>query len=142
LALAAGATAFVVSDDRLSKTIRGLTDGRGVDHAFECVGRSTTIRAAWRCTRRGGQVTVVGMGSNDDMVQLSALDIFSSARILRSSVYGSSDPDHDVPRLAQSVLDGEFDMAKLITDTLTLDEAPEAFERMARGEGARTVVLM
>jgi S-(hydroxymethyl)glutathione dehydrogenase/alcohol dehydrogenase len=142
LAFALGATDFVVSDDRLSKAIRGLTGGRGVDHAFECVGRSSTIRAAWRCTRRGGQVTVVGMGSNDDMVQLSALDIFSSARVLRSSVYGSSDPDRDVPRLAQSVLSGEFDMQKLITDTITLDEAPEAFARMARGEGARSVVVM
>jgi S-(hydroxymethyl)glutathione dehydrogenase/alcohol dehydrogenase len=142
LALAVGATDFVVSDDGLSRTIRGLTEGRGVDHAFECVGRSSTIRAAWRCTRRGGQVTVVGMGSNDDMVQLSDLDIFSSARVLRSSVYGSSDPDRDVPQLARSVLAGEFDMQKLITDTITLDETPEAFARMARGEGARSVVVM
>jgi S-(hydroxymethyl)glutathione dehydrogenase/alcohol dehydrogenase len=142
LALAVGATDFVVSDDGLSKAIRGLTEGRGVDHAFECVGRSSTIRAAWRCTRRGGQVTVVGMGANDDMVQLSALDIFSSARILRSSVYGSSDPDRDVPQLARSVLSGEFDMEKLITDTISLDEAPEALARMARGEGARSVVVM
>ncbi len=142
LALAVGATGFVVSDDALSQTIRGLTEGRGVDHAFECVGRSATIRAAWRCTRRGGQVTVVGMGSNDDMVQLSALDIFFSSKVLQSSVYGSSDPDRDVPQLAQSVLDGHFDMRKLITDTITLEDAPEAFARMARGEGARSVVLM
>ncbi len=141
LALSAGATDFVLSDDALSKTIRGLTGGLGVDHAFECVGRSATIRAAWRCTRRGGQVTVVGMGSNEDMVQLSALDIFSSAKVLRSSVYGSSDPDIDVPELAQAVLAGRFDMGKLISDTITLDQAPEAFDRMARGHGARSVVI-
>jgi len=85
---------------------------------------------------------VVGMGSNEDMVQLSALDIFFSSKTLRSSVYGSSDPDRDVPQLAQSVLEGQFDIRKLITDTITLDDAPEAFSRMARGEGARSVVLM
>lgn len=141
LAIAAGATDFVVADDSLSKVVRGLTGGRGADHSFECVGRSATIRAAWRATRRGGQVIVVGMGSNEDMVQLSALDIFSSARVLRSSVYGSSDPDRDLPELAGMVLRGELPVHKLITDSITLDEAPEAFARMARGEGARSVVV-
>ncbi|MFJ8832026.1 hypothetical protein [Micromonospora aurantiaca] len=59
-----------------------------VDHALKCVGCGVTIRAAWRAARRGGQVTVVGMGARDDVVNLSALDIFRSGRTLRSSVYG------------------------------------------------------
>lgn len=142
LAMAAGATHFLVSGDELSSQIRGLTGRRGVDHAFECVGRSATIRAAWRATRRGGQVTVVGMGAKDDLVSLAALDIFHSARILRSSVYGNSDPDRDVPDLARQVLAGELDPGALITDRITLDESPEAFARMSRGEGARSVVLL
>lgn len=141
LALAAGATDFLLSDDALSTSIRGRTEGRGVDHAFECVGRAATIRTAWRSTRRGGQVIVVGMGAKDDVLNLSALDIFHSARMLRSSVYGSSDPDREVPELARAALDGSLDLRPLITDRIRLDEAPQAFERMARGEGARSVVL-
>ncbi|WBB51094.1 alcohol dehydrogenase catalytic domain-containing protein [Verrucosispora sp. WMMA2044] len=141
LAHAAGATDFLLADDTLSRAVRTLTDGRGVDHAVECVGRAATIRAAWRATRRGGQVIVVGMGGKDDMVALSALEIFHSARTLRSSVYGSSDPDRDVPELARAVLDGTLDLDFLVTDRITLDAAPEALARMARGEGARTVVL-
>ncbi|WBB68031.1 zinc-binding dehydrogenase [Micromonospora sp. WMMD812] len=141
LALAAGATEFLPADDSLSRAVRERTGGRGVDHAFECVGRSATIRTAWRAARRGGQVTVVGMGARDDVVPLSALEIFHSARTLRSSVYGSSDPDRDLPELARAVLDGTLDLTPLITDRTTLDGAPEAFARMARGEGARTVVL-
>ena len=142
LAEAAGATDFVVSSDALSKEIRGRTSGRGADHAFECVGRAVTIRAAWRATRRGGQVTVVGMGSNDDQVSLSALDIFSSARILRSSVYGSADFDVEVPRLADDVLSGRLSLDHLITDRITLADIPDAFDRMSRGEGARSVVTI
>jgi S-(hydroxymethyl)glutathione dehydrogenase/alcohol dehydrogenase len=141
LAEAAGATDFVVSSDALSKDIRARTERRGADHAFECVGRAATIRAAWRATRRGGQVTVVGMGRADDMVELSALDIFSSARTLKASVYGSSDPDVEVPALAQDVLSGALKLDHLITDRIGLAEVPAAFERMARGEGARSVVL-
>ncbi|SCL13767.1 S-(hydroxymethyl)glutathione dehydrogenase / alcohol dehydrogenase [Micromonospora nigra] len=142
LAVAAGATDFLVADETLSRAVRGLTDGRGVDHALECVGRSATIRAAWRATRRGGRVTVVGMGAKDDVLGLSALEIFHSARTLRSSVYGSSDADRDVPDLARAVLDGTLDLVPLITDRVTLDEAAQALARMARGEGARTVVLL
>ncbi|MFJ6153637.1 zinc-binding dehydrogenase [Micromonospora profundi] len=142
LALAAGATDFLLSDDRLSKEVRARTEGRGVDHSFECVGRAATIRAAWRLTRRGGAVTVVGMGAKDDMVSLGALDIFHSARTLRSSVYGSSDPDREVPELARAALDGTLDLSPLVSGVVSLDEAPAAFDRLARGEGARWVVSL
>ncbi|MFI5932911.1 zinc-binding dehydrogenase [Actinoplanes sp. NPDC051494] len=141
LAEAAGATEFVVSSENLSKDIRRLTEGRGADHAFECVGRASTIRAAWRATRRGGQVTVVGMGRADDMVQLSALDIFSSARTLRASVYGSADPDREVPQLARDVLAGTLKLDHLVTDRIALADVPAAFDRMSKGEGARSVVI-
>ncbi|BCJ68193.1 hypothetical protein Prubr_52140 [Polymorphospora rubra] len=86
-------------------------------------------------------MTVIGMGAKDDLVELSALEIFHSARTLRSSVYGSSDPDRHVPELAAAVLAGSLDLGPLITDRCGLSEAPSAFARMARGEGARTVVL-
>jgi S-(hydroxymethyl)glutathione dehydrogenase/alcohol dehydrogenase len=141
LADTAGATEFLQFSDALSKDIRSRTEGRGADYAFECVGRSATIRAAWRATRRGGQVIVVGMGRVDDSVELSALDIFSSARTLRSSVYGSSDPDVEIPALARSVLSGELALDHLITDRIRLAEVPAAFARMSRGQGARSVII-
>ncbi|MEK8106682.1 hypothetical protein NKG94_18615 [Micromonospora sp. M12] len=60
-------------------------------------------------------MTVVGMGAKDDMVSLGALDIFHSARTLRSSVYGSSEPDREVPVLARAALDGTLDLAPLVS---------------------------
>ncbi|GAB1694405.1 alcohol dehydrogenase catalytic domain-containing protein [Krasilnikovia sp. M28-CT-15] len=142
LAEAAGATEFLVAADTLSKDIRVRTQGRGVDHAFECVGKAATIRAAWRATRRGGHVTVVGMGRADDQLQLSALDIFTSARTLRASVYGAADPDVALPELAREVLEGRLAVDHLVTDRIGLADVPAAFERMARGEGARSVVVL
>jgi S-(hydroxymethyl)glutathione dehydrogenase/alcohol dehydrogenase len=141
LARTIGATDFVASDDGVPKAIRGLTEGRGVDHAFECVGRSATIGAAWRSARRGGQVTVLGMGRRDDMVELGALDIFHWARTLRACRYGSADPDREVPELAAAVRDGSLDLNPLISHRITLPEAVDAFRRMERGEGARSVVM-
>lgn len=141
LAEDAGATEFLAFSDALSRDVRARTGGRGADYAFECVGRAATIRAAWRATRRGGRVTVVGMGSADDILQLSALDIFSSARTLGSTVYGSADPDVAIPALARDVLDGALRLDYLITDRIRLAGVPAAFERMSRGEGARSVVV-
>ncbi|GAB2675200.1 Zn-dependent alcohol dehydrogenase [Thalassiella azotivora] len=141
-ALAAGATHFLVAGDDLTRQVRALTGGRGADHALECVGRAATIRAAWRSVRRGGRVTVVGMGSKDDVVQLSALEVFHTARTLSSSVYGSTDTELGVPRLADAVLAGRIDLHPLVSHEIALDGVAEAFERMRRGEGARSVVLL
>ena len=136
-----GATDFVVSDDRTAKTVRALTGGHGADHAFECVGRAVTIRAAWSSTRRGGRTTVVGIGRKDDLVSFSALEVFHFARTLSACVYGNSDPAKDVPVLAEHVRAGRLDLDALITDRITLDEIPAAFDRMAAGQGGRSLVV-
>lgn len=141
LARRLGATDYLVSGPSVAREVKGLTERRGVDHAFECVGRGVTIRIAWDATRRGGQTIVVGMGSASDEVSLSALEIFHFARTLKSSVYGSSDPDVDVGALAELVQNGALDLKSLVSDRIGLDGVPEAFDRMRRGVGARSLVV-
>jgi S-(hydroxymethyl)glutathione dehydrogenase/alcohol dehydrogenase len=136
-----GATDFLLADEQTPKAVRRLTGGNGADHAVECVGRSTTIRAAWSSTRKGGRVTVVGIGGKDDLVSFSALEIFHFARTLTSCVYGNSDPVKDIPVLAEHVRAGRLDLDSLITDRITLEEIPAAFERMAAGRGGRSLVV-
>lgn len=141
LAEQAGATHFLLADATTHSHVRALTNRRGVDHSFECVGRAATIREAWQSARRGGNCVVIGMGSADDIVELSALEIFHFARTLRSSVYGSSDPDVEVPILADLVSSGELDLGSLVSHRVGLDDVEDAFERMMRGSGARTLVV-
>jgi S-(hydroxymethyl)glutathione dehydrogenase/alcohol dehydrogenase len=141
LALALGATHFVPAGDQLARAIRGLTGGRGADHAFECVGRPSTIRAAWQSTRRGGQAVVIGVGGREPEVTFSPLELFHQNRRLTSSVYGSGDPERDIPVLAAGVLGGVLDLAPLITARIGLDGLDDAFARMRAGEGARSVVV-
>jgi S-(hydroxymethyl)glutathione dehydrogenase/alcohol dehydrogenase len=135
-----GATEFVLADDQTAKAVRKLTGGHGADHAFECVGRSATIRAAWNSTRRGGRTTVVGIGSKDDQVSFNALEIFHFARTLTACVYGDGVPDRDIPILAEHVRAGRLDLDSLITDRITLDEIPAAFDRMREGKGGRSLI--
>ena len=41
--------------------IRGLTDGKGVDYAFEVIGNVNVIQDAFHAVRRGGKLVVVGV---------------------------------------------------------------------------------
>jgi S-(hydroxymethyl)glutathione dehydrogenase/alcohol dehydrogenase len=140
LARAAGATDFLLSDEKLAKQVRGRTEGRGADYAFECVGAATTIRAAWTSTRRGGHCTVVGVGRKDQQVVLNPLEIFHFARTLTSTVYGASDPDRDIPVLAEQVRSGDLDLETLVTHRISLGEVGAAFDRMRQGQGARSLI--
>ncbi|GAA4282772.1 Zn-dependent alcohol dehydrogenase [Brevibacterium daeguense] len=141
-AMAMGATDFVISTGSLPKEVRALTDGRGADHAFECVGLSTTMKTAWKATRRGGACTVVGVGRKDDELSLSAMEIFHFNRTLRSSVFGSSDPERDIPAMVDRIVAGQLDLEPMISHRLGLDELADGFARMGRSEGARSVIVM
>ncbi|MFJ3174428.1 Zn-dependent alcohol dehydrogenase [Streptomyces roseus] len=141
LARAAGATAFVLASDTTAKQIRALTGGQGADVAVECAGRAASIRAAWDSTRRGGRTTVVGIGGKDQKVAFHALEIFHFARTLTGCVYGNSDPARDLPLIAEHVRAGRLDLGSLVTDRITLDGIPAAFEAMLAGKGGRSLVV-
>jgi S-(hydroxymethyl)glutathione dehydrogenase / alcohol dehydrogenase len=135
-----GATDFLLFDESTPKTIRGLTGRRGADYAFECVGRSETIEAAWGSVRRGGKCFVVGVGRRDDPVKISAMETYHYARELTGCALGSSDPDRDIPMYCSMLLSGSLDLEPLISHRTDLEGVNDAFERMRRGEGLRTVV--
>ncbi|GHE01911.1 Zn-dependent alcohol dehydrogenase [Streptomyces alanosinicus] len=141
LARAAGATDYVLASENTPREIRALTDKQGVDVSVECVGRAVSIRAAWESTRRGGRTTVVGIGGKDQEVTFNALEIFHWGRTLSGCVYGNTDPARDVPVLAEHVREGRLDLSALVTDRITLEDIPTAFDNMRAGKGGRALVV-
>ncbi|MCF4137604.1 Zn-dependent alcohol dehydrogenase [Streptomyces sp. Tue 6430] len=141
LARAAGATEYVVASDGTAREIRALTGKQGVDVAVECVGRAVTIRTAWESTRRGGRTAVVGIGGKDQQVTFNALELFHWGRTLTGCVYGNSDPARDLPVLAAHVRAGRLDLGSLITERISLEGIPAAFENMLAGKGGRALIV-
>ncbi|MFE3491748.1 Zn-dependent alcohol dehydrogenase [Streptomyces sp. NPDC059169] len=141
LARRAGATDFVLASDATAKEIRALTGGQGADVAVECAGRASSIRTAWDSTRRGGRTTVVGIGGKDERVTFNALEIFHWGRTLSGCVYGNSDPVRDLPVLAEHIRAGRLDLGALVTERITLEDIPAAFEAMLAGRGGRSLVV-
>ncbi|MEU1938819.1 Zn-dependent alcohol dehydrogenase [Streptomyces coeruleorubidus] len=141
LARAAGATDYVLASENTAREIRALTGKQGVDVAVECAGRAVSIRTAWDSTRRGGRTTVVGIGGKDQQVTFNALEIFHWGRTLTGCVYGNSDPAVDLPVLAEHVREGRLDLSALVTERISLDGIPAAFENMLAGKGGRALVV-
>jgi S-(hydroxymethyl)glutathione dehydrogenase/alcohol dehydrogenase len=81
------------------------------------------------------------MGSPEDELRLSALEVPYFARTLAGCMYGSSDPAVDVPVLLEHVRAGRLDLAPLVTETVPLDGVEDAFAGLEARRGARTVVL-
>ncbi len=141
LAMSMGGTDALEAGGELAKQVRGLTEGRGSDHAFDCVGLPETVRSSWSATRRGGVMTVVGIGGKDEKVSFSPLELFHYARTIQGCVYGSTDPLVDIPKVLAHAAAGRLDLGALISGTVGLDGIGGAFEDMASGKGARTLVV-
>jgi S-(hydroxymethyl)glutathione dehydrogenase/alcohol dehydrogenase len=140
-AQAFGATHVVDSSEGdPAAAVRTITGG-GADHAFEVVGRPETVRLAWDAVRAGGQAVVVGLFPRGVDVSVPGIE-FLSDKSLRGSYYGSGDAARDLPALAQLALEGNLDLAAAVTHTTDLDGVEEALERLRRGEGGRTIVLV
>lgn len=141
LALRLGATEVIEPGPDLAKRVRALCDGRGVDHAIECVGRAETIRTAWSSTRRGGHTTILGIGGGTEQVSFTPLELAYFARTLSGCVYGSTDPFADVAFLVERYQAGALDLNALVTARIGLAEVGDAFAQMAAGQGARSLVV-
>lgn len=141
LALGCGATHALESGSATTAArVARLTSG-GVDHAFEVVGRPETIRLAWDCLRPGGSATVVGLAPKGVEFSLPAIELLSDKGI-RGSFYGAGDALRDIPYLAELALAGDLDLANVVTSVEPLDAVDQALDRLRRGEGARTVLVV
>jgi S-(hydroxymethyl)glutathione dehydrogenase/alcohol dehydrogenase len=142
LARTHGATHVVdaTSPESAVETIRSLTVD-GVDFAFEVVGRPETIRLAWDAIRCGGTAVVVGLAPSGVEASVPAIE-FLSEKSLVGTYYGSGDPAAELPDLAELALTGTLDLAAVVSHVETLDGVEAALDRLRRGEGARTVLIV
>jgi L-iditol 2-dehydrogenase len=101
-----------------------LTNGQGVDLAFEAVGRNETVAAAIDCTRKGGTVTLVGNIAPEVTLPLQKV----VTRQLR--LQGSCASSGEYPEAIQLIASGKIQVKPLITAVASLEEGPRWFERL------------
>ncbi|HEX2505567.1 MAG TPA: Zn-dependent alcohol dehydrogenase [Gaiellaceae bacterium] len=142
LARSLGATDVVLWAGDAESTAEAVrtTTGGGVDYAVEATGRPEAGLAAFLSTRARGAAVLIGIPSADAVVPFPALQFPRLERRVLGSIYGSSRPARDFPRIAALYLDGRLPLDRLVGQRLPLDRVSDAFGLMQEG-GAGRVVL-
>jgi S-(hydroxymethyl)mycothiol dehydrogenase len=115
---------------------------RGVDFAFSAIGASSGLDQAVRMCGYGGVATLVGVPSEGATLGVDLYrNVFGPKVGIAVTHGGDTIPQEDFPFLARAALDGRLDLARFVTATIPLEDAPAALERLGR-DGIRTVVRL
>jgi len=114
------------------------------DKAIVTVGVVTTevVTDAFNTIRKGGTVVVTGLGdlvSNNIQINSSMLTLMEKR--LQGSLFGSGDPFHDIPMMAQLYRSGDLKLDELITTTYSLDGINQGYQDMLDGKNIRGLIL-
>lgn len=138
-ALRFGATE-AVAPDAFDDAKNRITGGEGFDYVFEVVGKSATAQTAYKMTRRGGSVVIVGAGAMDDNFQIDMFSLFFDEKKILPSMYGGGDVLRSYERTIALWRAGRVDLASLITHRVQLAEINDALDQMRTGVALRTCI--
>jgi threonine dehydrogenase-like Zn-dependent dehydrogenase len=135
LATRLGATRVVdpASED-IVEVARSLTEGRGVDVAFEAVGTQRTIEQAFNLPRYGGTLVQVSVPPTSARPALPAYELFARELTIRGSFIRATEFRRAVELLAT------LDLAPLITQRFSLRDVQSAIEAARGRQGIRVLV--
>jgi (R,R)-butanediol dehydrogenase/meso-butanediol dehydrogenase/diacetyl reductase len=136
LAKKLGADVVVNPDDRdPAEQVREMT-GRSPELIFECVGVKGTLGNAINMVGPRGQVVVVGVCMESDVIQ-PVQCIFKEVSVNFVLGYDPADFDETIAALAS----GRIKPQPMVTDIIKVDEVPEMFQALRR-PGSRAKVLV
>jgi threonine dehydrogenase-like Zn-dependent dehydrogenase len=113
--------------------------GRPATVVLEAVGTSRTLGDGLRASSLGARIVLVGMGSRE--LTIAAYDVSTFERsIIGSFTYPSS----EFRETAEWVASRPQELVHLVDDRVALDDAPDAFARLASGnlDASKILVLL
>jgi propanol-preferring alcohol dehydrogenase len=123
----------VPGGDSQVEAIREITEGRGVNAAFDFVGTAATIKAAQASIAQRGRVTIVGIANGVTDWSFFSMPFES---LLTNTYWGTIDDLYEVVRMYRA---GQI---RPEIERFSLDDALEAYRRLEAGElSARAVVV-
>ncbi|WP_280390729.1 S-(hydroxymethyl)mycothiol dehydrogenase [Nocardia brasiliensis] len=122
--------------------IRELTGGHGADVVIDAIGRLDTWKQAFYSRDVAGTVVLLGVPTPDAVLDIPLFDLRVGGGSLKSSWYGDCLPSRDFPFLVGLYRQGRLDLDAFVTETITLDRAEEAMEKLRDEQVLRSVVLL
>ena len=137
LALEMGAASTLNPKDAdIPAVVREMSGGKGADAAFEVVGRSETVLAAIQSLRKGG--TAVLIGNLSPRVELPLQEVVTR----ELSLLGSCASSGEYPECIDLLARGAVDVTPLVSLMAPLEQGPEIFERLHKGDSRLMKVIL
>jgi Zn-dependent alcohol dehydrogenase len=142
----AGASDIHALDLDERKSAQALTFGATstepgrVDFVFDAVAHGSTFEQGLSLLAAGGTYVLIGLSPGGERAEVDLPRLFAKRARILVSHGGDHLASEDFPRLADWALEGELDVAGMVTRTAGLDGWEEAFEAMRAGDVIRTVL--
>lgn len=128
-----------VADSKLNpeNIIKDLTQGNGVDVAFEYSGVPESLDLAVQSTVAGGELRLIGVPTGPSLVNLEAILLkgLTISNISGRKLFSSWE------HASKLVRDKQVDLNPLISHILPMKEAKNGFELLLKGEGIKVLVV-
>jgi S-(hydroxymethyl)glutathione dehydrogenase/alcohol dehydrogenase len=109
-----------------------LTNGRGVDFAFEALGSAQTLGQAVRSVGEGGRTIAVGLAASNAEVSVPITTFVRRGHSMVGS-FGAR-TRVDLPAVVALAASGGFALNTLVTNVFALDEINDAYRALGAGE--------
>ena len=142
-ALEFGASHAVASSQEAAELVTELTRGRMAQVCVNTmgVGDGAQIGASLGLVGKRGRVVVTNLHpAAETQVTMSALELTTYEKQVRGSLFGSSNPRADIPRMLELYRSGKLKLEELVTRTYSLDEVNVGYDDMRNGRNLRGVI--
>ena len=137
-----GATTTLTPAEGLVDQVRELTEGFGADYAIDAVGAEGILGQAFEATAAGGTIVCVGVPGAEARPSLPGPALVRQEKVVTGSLYGSSRPAMDMPKILDLFKEGRLPLERMISRTYDLAHINSAFDDLAAGVLNRGVLVM
>jgi S-(hydroxymethyl)glutathione dehydrogenase/alcohol dehydrogenase len=123
------------------KRVREMTEGLGVDYAFDAIGGEKTAMLAVDAIAPGGHAVLVGIPAFSTTAAIAPFQVVYGEKKITGTYYGSIRPAVDFAVLADLDMSKRINLDGLISRTYTFDEINEGFRLLTSGQVARGVIV-
>jgi S-(hydroxymethyl)glutathione dehydrogenase/alcohol dehydrogenase len=138
-----GATHSVDNMEAATEIAQSFTNGQGADVAIVTVGVTSGdhVAEAFNAIRKQGTVVVTGLGDLTEVglpIPISQLTLFEKK--LKGSLFGSSNPNADIPKMLDMYRAGHLKLDELVTTEYDIEDVARGYEDMHAGKNIRGVI--
>ena len=113
--------------------------GRGVDHAFDCLGSKRTAEDAFKMLAFDGTATLVGLFREGETIELTGA-AFLRERKVQGSLLGSNRFRVDMPRIIELYMQSRMNLDVFISQKIRLEDINDGFAAMRDGKVLRSLI--